>query len=132
MKNYLLIIIFVSLTITNFGQSLFFDNLKNSVWTSETFLTDSIIKFSKEISLTKQKDIDETQTDRTIWVFGDVLDIRHYSVKSHCVSDVSTYKYIADKDKGLLKIILTDKLTLTYKIGIVSTGNHILLMLQKK
>lgn len=120
------------MTIPNFGQSLFFDNLKNSVWTSEILYTDSIIKSSKEISLTKQKDKDEAQTNKTIWVFGDALDIRHYNVKSRCVSDVSTHKYIADKDKGLLKIILTDKLTLTYKIGIVSTGNHILLMRQKK
>jgi hypothetical protein len=120
------------LTISNFGQSLFFDNLKNSVWISETLYIDSTIKSSQEISLTKQKNKDEAQTDRTIWVFGDLLEIRHYNVKSRCVSNVSSHKYIADKYKGLLKIIFTDKLTLTYKIGIVSTGNHILLMRQKK
>jgi hypothetical protein len=131
MKQTFTILFFIILTLSCYGQSIFFDNLKNSTWTSNELYTDKKIESAKEISLTKHSDKDTLNADANLWVFNDALDIRLYNKKSRCVSDISRHKYFADKDKGLLKIILTDKLTLTYKIGIVSTGNHILLIRQK-
>ena len=130
MKQTLIIFFLLIKAFTCNGQSLFFDKLKNSTWTSKEFYTEKTIKTAKEISLTKYTDKDTLNVDRNLWVFGDVLDIRLYDTRSRCVSDISRLKYIADKDKGIFKIILADRTALTYKVGITSTGNHVLLIRQ--
>jgi hypothetical protein len=131
MRQSLITFLLLISTIYCSGQSLFFDNLKNSIWTSsEKICFDSEIKSAREISLSKQSDKEDPKISKTMWLFGDDLVIRLYSTRSRCVSDISTHKYIVDKEKGTLKIILTDKITLTYKVGIVSTGNFALLIRQ--
>src|SRR5688572_18010877 len=112
------------------GQTLFFDNLKNSVWISKESYTGSTIKSAKEISLTKHLTTDSLKVDATLWFFGDVLQLRLFSARGRCVSDVSTHRYIIDKNNGTLKIFLDDKSVLTYKVGIVSTGKQALLIRQ--
>jgi hypothetical protein len=130
MKQTLIIIFLIISTLICSGQSLFFDNLKNSIWTSEKIYYDKDIKATKEISLTKQSDKDNPNISKTMWVFGDTLDTRLYNAKSRCVSDISRHAYIVDKEKGLLKIIFADKTTLTYKVGVASTGQHAILIRQ--
>jgi hypothetical protein len=132
MKHFITSTFLAVLTFSSFGQSLFFDNLRGSTWTTEKFYDDSALIALRTISLTKQKDKYESNLDREIWAFSDVLTIRHYNAKGRCVSDMATYKYQADADKGLLKLFLTDKQTVTYEIGIASTGNSALLIRREK
>lgn len=133
MKNITLTIFLLISTITCFGQTLFFDNLNNSAWTSASNITDSTIRNTKEIPLGKLSfSKDSLKTNVTIWNFKDgLLTIMHYHYQLKAENIVATYKYETNIEKGILKITLDDKKTLEYKVGIVSTGNFALLMKRK-
>lgn len=133
MKNITLTIFLLISTMTCFGQTLFFDNLNNSYWTSASNITDSTIRDSKEIPLGKLNfSKDSLKANVTIWNFKDgLLTIMYYDYQLKTEKMVATYKYEANLDKGILKITLADNKTLEYKVGIVSTGNYALLMKKK-
>lgn len=133
MRPITLTIFLAILTMKGFGQSLFFDNLENSKWTSEKIFSDSTLKKEKEILLHKLwTSINDLKTNRTIWTFRDSLIISYYDVVTRKEIAISTYKYEVNRDKGLLRIILDDKLIFSNEIGIVSTGNYVLLIRKKK
>src|SRR6187402_1396628 len=93
MRQFTLILFLTLSTITCFGQSLFFDNLKSSTWTSEKFYNDSTIKMAKEISLIKSATSkDKLKTNKTIWTFNDVLNISYYNVTTSKDTLITTHK----------------------------------------
>jgi len=133
MKNITLTIFLLISTMTCFGQTLFFDNLNNSSWTSASNTTNSAIRDSKEIPLVKLNFSKNSLANVTIWNFKDgLLTIIYYDYQLKTEKIIATYKYEANVDKGILKITLADNKTLEYKVGIVSTGNYALLMKKKE
>jgi hypothetical protein len=111
------------------SQTLFFDQLLNSTWTSETQLCDSS-GVHKNIGLSKcSSGLTGLKTGTFIWQFNKQLTI------SSCQAGnekklLATYSYKTDREKGNL-YIYTNSGTICYKVGIVSTGNYALLS-QKK
>jgi len=134
MRGITLIIFHIVTTLTSFGQTLFFDNLDNSTWTSTPDISDSIIKSSEQIPLTKLiYSKDSINKDVTIWAFrNNTLTIVNYSCKTKSDSLVGTYKYDVLQDKSILQITINDNLVLKYKAGIVSTGYYAVLLRTKE
>ncbi len=119
---------------TCFGQSLFFDTINNSTWTSEAYYNDSTIRTSKKIGLGKLKHSGKfLEVNATLWIFKDeLLTIKYYNFHLKKDSLVATYKYEVDADKGILRIILNDNRILEYGVGIVATGSYALLIRKKE
>jgi hypothetical protein len=132
LKNIAFILILI-LPATGIGQTLFFDNLKNSVWTSEEHLNDVTILKQKEIGLWRLRiTTDSVRVNKTIWAFNDSLVISYHTAAAGVDTVIIRYKYEVDKEKGLLKIITADKEVLTYEVGIISTGSYASLTRKKK
>lgn len=133
MKKVLTILSLTLIASIGSAQSLFFDNLKNSIWTSNGSYSDSTIKKAKEIPISKLTlPKDSIKFNATIWTFSDSsLAITYYDLKNKKESEVVTYKYAIDNDKGKLKIIPNNSNTMIYGAGITSTGNHVLLFREK-
>jgi hypothetical protein len=133
-RLFLILTIALNLTVlTVHSQTLFFDNIKNSTWTSEEYFNDSTIRQAKEIGLIKLRfTTDSLKTNRTVWTFNDSLIISYYDAAKKTNAVIAVYKYSKDKEKGIFKIVMDDKLTLTYKVGIAATGSYALLMRKKK
>ena len=132
-KQMTVLLMLVIPAATCIGQTLFFENLKNSTWMSGEHLNDSVIRQAKDIKLTRvHSAMDSLTVNKTIWTFNDNLTVSYYNVATKKDSLISTYKYAIDKKKGILKIIPDDKVALAYKVGIVSTGNYALLVRNKK
>lgn len=131
-KNTLLALCFTLVTMPCKSQSLFFDNLNGSVWTSYSEITDSTLISDMAIPLAKLKySRDSINKDVSIWTFSDsVLTITKYSFRQKTETLVGNYAYQAS-EKGILHIILLDGTTLNYTVGIVSTGYYALLQRKK-
>lgn len=134
MKKIAFAILFVVTELTSFGQSLFFENLNNSSWTSNANISDSIIKSSKEIQLSRLKySKDSINENVTMWNFKDsVLTILKYDYKAKTESIVASYKYEEQKDKGILQLNIDTKFSVNYGIGIASSGYSALLIRKKR
>ena len=134
MKGIILTIVFIVSTLTSFGQSMFFNNLNNSTWTSTADISDLTIKNSKQIPLSKLiYSKDSINKDVTIWTFKDsVLTIVNYDCHKKMDSLVGTYKFEVLQDISILQITLRDNLVLNYKVGIVSTGYYAVLLRTKE
>jgi len=132
MKRIGLTILTFVLTFSCYSQTLFFNNLENTTWHSTANSTDSIIKNSKQIPLGKMKlSKDSLRENVTIWSFKDgLLTINYFDIKQKKETFISTYKYSADRDKGILTLYLGDKAQ-AYAVGITSTGNNALLIRKK-
>ena len=132
----LFFILTVSLNLTALtahGQTLFFDNIKNSTWTAGEYFTDFTIRQAKKIGLSKLSyPTDSLKINKTIWTFNDSLTISFYDAAKKTNTIVAVYKYSCDRENGIFKMIINDKLTLSYKVGIASTGNHAILIRKKK
>ncbi len=135
MKRFTLILFTTILTVTCFGQSLFFDNLNNSKWKSEAFFNPLTIKQSKDIYLAKMNHAkDSLKVDITIWTFREnELEISFYDCKNKTDSVLISCKYEIDSSsiKPFL-ILYFDNEQLKYKVGINSSGNFALLTRKKK
>lgn len=133
MKNTSLTILLLISTLTCFGQSMFFDDLKSSTWTSSSDISDLTLKSYKDIPLAKLiYSRDSINKDVTIWTFRDsVLTIVKYSFQQKTDSIVGEYKYSVN-DKSVLQITLQDGTALKYKVGIVSTGYYSVLYRTKE
>lgn len=133
MKNCSLTTLLLLASLTCFGQSLFFNDLNSSTWTSSSDISDLTLKAHKDIPLTKLTySRDSINNDLTIWTFRDsILTIVHYSVQQKTDSIVGKYKY-AVNDKSVLQITLQDGTALTYTVGIISTGYYAVLYRTKE
>lgn len=133
MKNIFLTIFLLISTLTCFGQSMFFDNLNSSTWTSSFDISDLTVKSYKDIPLAKLiYSRDSINKNVTIWTFKDsVLTIVKYYFKQKTDSIVGNYKYSVN-DKSVLQIILDDSAALKYEVGIVSTGYYAVLYRTKE
>jgi len=133
MKNiYLTILLLISI-LSCFGQSMFFDDLNRSAWTSSSDISDLTLKSYKDIPLAKlMYPRDSINKDVTIWTFRDsVLTIVKYSFQQKIDSIVGNYKYSIN-DKNVLQITLQDGTALKYKVGIISTGYYAVLYRTKE
>jgi len=114
-----------------FGQDFVLDNLTNSRWTSEIKVSDFTIGGLKEIGLTKLKaPVDSIKNDISIWEFSD-KDLKIVSYENGKGSDPLIVKcsYDYDKNKRLMRIyhFSQDSSFWEYSLGIISTGNYILM-----
>jgi hypothetical protein len=133
MKNCLFILLLLPNAASCFAQSLFFDNLKNSAWTTDESLDASMIGNLKQISLIRLKiPEDSLKTNRTIWKFDDQLVIRHYDAGVNKDSLIAKCGYAIDRDKGRLTIIPNAGRKAKFDIAIESTASLVLLIRRKK
>lgn len=130
--KYLLIFLFF-FPLTCLGQSLFFEDLNTTTWTSAATFTEVDFEQKKEIPLSKltvpQEKIDK---DLTIWTFkDDFLTIVYYDVAKQQTRLVGVFSFEV-VNETILQIQLKDGSNCKYKVGIVSTGNYAYLYPTKK
>ena len=117
------------LTLTSMSQSVFLDNLKNSVWLSDSSIIGSNISnesmFGLE-SLNVPKH--HIKHSKTIWSFKDSLTITRYAPLTKSEVLIGKYKYT--KKDGYLIIEFNEERN-QYSIGITSIGNFVLLTKKK-
>jgi hypothetical protein len=94
MKQLIAITLLTILSMACLGQSMFFNNLEGSIWTSDSNVVDSTVSnisgFGLE-RLTAHKD--SIKTDRTIWLFKEVLTITHYDATTKNETIIGSYDY---------------------------------------
>ena len=114
-----------------FGQDLVLGNLTNSRWTSEIIVTDIDISGLKEIGLSKLKvPVDSIKNNVSIWEFSEKeLKILNYKNGQGLDSSIVKCTYDYDKNKRVIRIFhfSQDSNFWEYSIGIVPTGNYILM-----
>jgi len=114
-----------------FGQDFVLDNLTNSRWTSGIKVTDFNIGGLKEVGLSKLKvPVDSIKNDVSIWEFKDQeLKISKYKHGQGLDSLIVKCSYDYDKNKRVIRIFhfSQDSSFWEYSLGIVSTGNYILM-----
>ena len=107
------------------------DNLTNSHWTSELKITHFNIDGLKEIGLTKLTiPVDSMKNDVLIWEFSDnKLKILTCKYGKGVDSLIVKCHYEYGKDKRIMRIFhfSQDSNFWEYSVGIVSTGNYILM-----
>jgi hypothetical protein len=114
-----------------FGQDFVLDNLTSNRWTSREVVTDFNIGGLKEIGLSKLKvPIDSIKNDVSIWEFSD-KELKISSFKFGQGLDSLNVKctYDFDKNKRVIRIFhfSQDSSFWEYSLGIISTGNFILM-----
>ena len=94
-------------------------------WLSETTITDPLIKNLKQIPLSNRKYLNDSfKSNVTIWNFKEgLLTINYWDVVQQKETLITTYKYLVDRQKGILTIYFEDNVQL-YKVGITSTGKN--------
>lgn len=134
MKTFLALFIVISSSIVCSAQTLFFDNLNNSTWTSESYINEKVIGTMTEIPLRKLNFAkDSLRSNVTIWSFKNkMVTVRHYNSMQKNETKIGSYKYQIDRGKGVLKIFISDNNALNFNVWIVSTGNYALLTREKK
>jgi hypothetical protein len=114
-------------------QTLFLDSLKETTWITDQRYDDPSFRTEWDIFLQKWKaPVDSLNTSVTVWQFGEELTLSYYNAKTRKDKQIKTYPYQVDRDKGRLIIQLSEKETLTYEVGITSTGNTAGLYKMKK
>ncbi len=127
--------IFFFLVTTTFclGQSLFFDDIENSIWTTDSSFTKSTLTENQEIGLTKLRITkDSIRTDCVIWTFNDSLIVTYFDATLKQEKTIGKYAYKHENDNGLLVITVDDNGPISYAVGIVSTGSFVLLTKKKE
>ena len=128
MKKIILFMFFANSSISSWAQSLFFDNLNNSVWRSEvSYNNDTTIRSENHIGLYRLRlPADSLKDNATIWEFKNkVLTIKHYNYQKRKYSLIGVFTYQTDPDKGILKLSLNEGESIEYEVGITSTGNYV-------
>jgi hypothetical protein len=124
-------IFFIVLPGLCFGQDYVIDNLTNYRWTSGIIITDFNITGLKEIGLSKLKvPIDSIKNNVSIWEFSDKeLKILNYKNGQGLDSLIVKCNYDYDKNKRVMRIFYfsQDSSFWEYSLGIISTGNYILM-----
>jgi len=123
MKQYFHLILFVLISVNCFGQTLFFDNLNLSSWTSTSIKSELQLSNSTEINLTTLKiSKDSLKKNVSIWTFKDsVLTITNYDTNLKRDSLIGKYNF--KSANSILEVKLNDISQLNFKVGIISTGS---------
>jgi hypothetical protein len=132
--KHLLITIFsiLSLLSTN-AQSLFYNDLNRSTWSTPWSAFDSTFVWVSQIPITKidfNKNL--LQEDVLLWMFNDsTVVFSHYNSKTHQETPIEKIKYHVTEE-SVLQFHLPTGEVLAYEVGIVSTGNFAVLLKEKK
>lgn len=112
---------------------MFFGNIENSIWTTDSSFTKSTLTENQEIGLTKLRITkDSIRTDCVIWTFKDSLIVTYFDATLKQEKIIGKYAYKQENDNGLLVITVDDNGPISYAVGIVSTGSFVLLTKQKE
>lgn len=116
------------------GQYLIDENLTKFQWTTESTINSFNIGGFKEIGLSKLGAVpDSIKKDCSIWTFTEnKIKIQKYSSKNGIESDdiVCSYKY--KNGELLIYHFAEDSAIWKYDVGIISSGNFILLIRKKE
>ena len=118
---------------TGFGQTLFFDNLKNTNWTTGENFTEVTLHNAQQIPLSKLSISKDSITKNvTILAFNDsTITISNYDYLRKTDNLVGTFNYSILPEPLRLEIKLDNGATLQFKAGITSTGFHAILFKAK-
>ena len=132
MKQLITIIILLTSTLVSLGQSLIFDNLETTLWTSDISIIDStnIIGNRNGFGLENLNvSKDSIKIDLTIWSFKDSLILTYYDATRREESLIGKYEYKIENN--LLIISFDNNNPTEYTVGIISTGSFALLTKKK-
>ena len=126
MKNHIILIFLILISSTSFGQTLFFDNLDTTTWTSVTINNESEIINTTTIGLSKLKfSKDSIKQNVSLWTFRDsILTIINYNYILKTETQIGKYNFDSIYDQAILQIKFSDSLQIVYDIGIISTGSY--------
>ena len=126
MKNHIILTFLILISSTSFGQTLFFDNLNTTTWTSATINNESEIINTSTIGLSKLKfSKDSIKQNMSLWTFRDsILIITNYDCISKFETLIGKYNFDSIYDQAILQISFSDTFQTVYDIGIISTGSY--------
>jgi len=126
MRQYLYSIVLILFSITSFGQTLFFEKLNTTTWTSTSISSELNLINSTRISLSELRfSKDLIKQNVSIWTFRDsTLTIMNYNYLKKSDSLVGRYNFKSIYDKAILQIQFNDATQIKYEIGITSTGSY--------
>ncbi|UTW65463.1 hypothetical protein KFE94_12475 [bacterium SCSIO 12643] len=124
--KHLIFYIVVFISTSCWGQSLFFNDLKNTLWSSDSSIADITHAKRNEFGLEKlSKPIDSLTTNRTIWYFRDSLRIKLYNTDLKQERLIGTFAYQIEGNH--LIISFNKNAPILYSVGVTSTGTFALL-----
>jgi hypothetical protein len=126
MKNHIILIFLIFISSTSFGQTLFFDNLNTTTWTSVTINNESEIINTTTFGLSKLKfSKDSIKQNVSLWTFRDsILTITNYDCISKTETLIGKYNFDSIYDQAILQIKFSDTSQIVCDIGIISTGSY--------
>ncbi len=123
MKQFLYSILFILISSSCFGQTLFFENLNQSSWTSDLIKNEVQFSNSTEIHLSKLK-VSKDSIIRSVSIFtfkDSILTITNYDFKHKTETLIGNYNY--KTPNYTLIVSLNDSTQLDFGVGIISTGS---------
>jgi hypothetical protein len=133
MKHLLLTTFSILSLLSVNAQSLFYDDLNKSTWSTPWSAFDSSFVWVSQIPITKidfNKNL--LQEDVLLWMFNDsTVVFSHYNSKTHHETPIEKIKYHVTEE-SVLQFHLPTGEVLAYEVGIVSTGNFAVLLKEKK
>jgi len=126
MKSYFTLIFLILISSTSFGQTLFFDNLNTTTWTSVTISNEPELINTARIRLSKLKfSKDSIKQNVSLWTFRDsILTITNYDYSSNSEKLIGKYNFDTIHNEAILQIKFNDTSQTVYDIGIISTGSE--------
>jgi len=126
MKIRIIITFLILISSTSFGQTLFFDNLNTTTWTSATITNELEITNTATIGLLKLKfSKDSIKQNVSLWTFRDsILTITNYDCFSKSETLIGKYNFDSIYDQAILQITYSNSSQIVYDIEIISTGSY--------
>jgi len=133
MRKVIFIILILIIGQLSFGQTLFFDNLKNTIWTTGENFTEATLHSSEQIPLSKLTvSRDSIHKNVTLWSFNDsTIIISNYNHLLKKDSLIGNFKYSILTEPLRLEIRPDNGKTLQFEAGITSTGYYAILFKAK-
>lgn len=126
MKNQTILIFLILISSTSFGQTLFFDNLSTTTWTSVSIDNESELFNTTTIRLSKLKfSKDSIKQNVSLWTFRDsILTITNYDCISKAETLIGKYAFDSIYNHAILQINFSNTSQTVYDITINSTGSY--------